>query len=88
MEQSVFNAKVEAYLLNDPTNKNLGIPSIGADVNLWNTGLVDSFRIMELVFFLEDILGEEINFEHNIIGNFQSLQMMYSTLVLKTATAR
>ena len=84
MEEHSFKAKVEEYLLIDPANKNLGLSSINFDANLWNEGLVDSFRVMDLVFFLEDLLGEEINFEHNIIGNFQTIRMMYNTLVLKS----
>ena len=85
MKDSSFKAKVEEYLLNDAANKDLNIGSIAFDTNLWNEGLVDSFRVMDLVFFLEDLLGEEINFEHNIIGNFQTIRMMYNTLVLKSA---
>lgn len=83
MTDTAFKSKVEEFLLNDLTNQSLGLLSIDFDTNLWNDGLVDSFRIMELVFFLEDLLGKEIHFEHNIIGKFQTIRSMHNEFVLK-----
>jgi acyl carrier protein len=85
MKDLIFKERVEKFLLEDESNKQLQRVSIDFDTNLWNEGLVDSFRIMELVFFLEDLLGREIAFEHNIIGSFQSIRMMHNLLVLESA---
>jgi len=86
MKDLIFKERVEKFLLSEDSNKDLQRESIDFDTNLWNEGLVDSFRIMELVFFLEDLLGIEIAFEHNIIGSFQTIRMMHNSLVLNPAT--
>jgi acyl carrier protein len=86
MKDLIFKEHVEKFLLSEDSNRHLQRVSIDLDTHLWNEGLVDSFRIMELVFFLEDLLGREIAFEHNIIGSFQTIQSMYDSLVLKPAS--
>jgi acyl carrier protein len=83
MQQNLFKEKVEAFLLNDASNKELNLLFIDLDTNLWDKGLVDSFRIMELILFLEDFLGKEISVESNFISNFHTIGSMYNSLVLQ-----
>jgi len=82
MERQIFLKEVESFLLSDESNKEHNISSIDPSANLWDLGLVDSFRIMELILFLEDILGKEINVESNFIRNFHTMDLMYESLVL------
>lgn len=81
MEKQVFKSRVETFLLNDEANKNQNITSVDFDTNLWDNGLVDSFRIMELILFLEDLIGAEISVENNFISNFHTINLMYNSLV-------
>lgn len=83
MEKSVFKEHVEKFLLNDITNEGSQMTAIDFNTNLWDAGLVDSFRIMELILFLEDLLGREISVESNFISNFHTVDAMYRTLVQK-----
>ena len=78
MEQVVFKQKVEAFLLQDPKN-NTG--QIELDTHLWDNGLVDSFRMVELVMFLEDLLSREIDINSNFTSNFHTIRKMYNALV-------
>jgi acyl carrier protein len=83
MEKSVFKVHVEKFLLNDVTNEESQLTAIDYNTNLWDAGLVDSFRVMELILFLEDLLGKEISVESNFISNFHTVDAMYRTLVQK-----
>jgi acyl carrier protein len=78
MEQIVFKQKVEAFLLQDPKNKT---GQIELDTHLWDNGLVDSFRMVELVMFLEDLLSREIDINSNFTSNFHTIRKMYTALV-------
>lgn len=81
MEKLIFTEAVTQFLLKDTANQSLDIQQIKPDTNLWKEGLIDSFRIMELVFFLEDLLQIEIDFEYSLIRNFESIDTIYDTLV-------
>ncbi len=83
MEKTLFKEHVEKFLLNDVTNEDAQLTAIDYSTNLWDAGLVDSFRIMELILFLEDLLGKEISVESNFISNFHTVDAMYRTLVQK-----
>lgn len=81
MEKLVFKEHVEKFLLNDITNEGSALTVIDTSTNLWDAGLVDSFRIMELILFLEDLLGKEISVESNFISNFHTVDAMYRSLI-------
>ena len=81
MEITDFKQKVEAYLLDDPNNQD--VKNIDLDTHLWDNGLVDSFRMVGLITFLEDLLDLEINIESNFITNFHTIGRMYNTVVPK-----
>jgi acyl carrier protein len=83
MEKTLFKEHVEKFLLNDVTNEDSQLTAIDFNTNLWDAGLVDSFRVMELILFLEDLLGKEISVESNFISNFHTVDAMYRTLVQK-----
>lgn len=81
MEKLVFKEHIEKFLLSDITNEGATLTAIDTGTNLWDAGLVDSFRVMELILFLEDLLGKEISVESNFISNFHTVDAMYRTLV-------
>ena len=77
-----FKNEIEKFLLNHPSNSEQEISAIDFNTNLWDSGLVDSFRIMELILFLEDLLNQEVSIENNFITNFHTVDKMYNSLVL------
>jgi len=81
MKIEEFKKMVEVYLVNEPSNKAAGAESVELETNLWDSGLIDSFRTMELILFLEDQLGKEISVESNYLSNFYTIQAMYDSLV-------
>lgn len=83
MKIEEFKVSVEDYLLNEDANKERVIGEIKIDTNIWDAGLVDSFRIMELILFLEDLLGKEISVESNYLSNFYTIEKMHAFLVCK-----
>lgn len=78
MNENLFKQKVEEYLRSDPKNKSA---IIELDTHLWDNGLVDSFRMVELVIFLEDLLNRDIDINSNFISNFHTIRKMYASLV-------
>jgi acyl carrier protein len=79
MQENVFKEKVEQFLLKDPKNQ---VSQVELDTHLWDTGLVDSFRMVELIMFLEDLLSKEININSNFTSNFHTIRKMYNALVV------
>jgi acyl carrier protein len=82
MEKSIFKDNVQKFLLSDVSNSESQVLKIDYGTNLWDVGLVDSFRIMELILFLEDLTGTEISVESNSITNFHTIDSMYNSLDL------
>jgi len=83
MKIEEFKVSVEDYLLKEEANRDRAISEINIDTNIWDAGLVDSFRIMELILFLEDLLGKEISVESNYLSNFYTIEKMHTFLVCK-----
>lgn len=85
MNKAIFKESIKSFLLNDITNLEQNVSKVDYETNLWDMGLVDSFRIMELILFLEDLLEKEISIENNCILNFHTIEMMYNKIALKEA---
>jgi len=78
MDENVFKQKVEEHLRKDPKNKSA---IIELDTHLWDNGLVDSFRMVELVIFLEDLLNRDLDINSNFISNFHTIRKMHASLL-------
>lgn len=63
-------ALINAEITLDPSSP------VGADTDLLLTGLVDSLGVVELVGWLEDRLGEEIDPVDVVLENFQTVEQM------------
>lgn len=83
MEEYLFKQKVEEYLRRDPKNKSV---QIELDTHLWDNGLVDSFRMVELVIFLEDLLNRDLDINSNYISNFHTIRKMHAALIPAATT--
>ena len=59
MTEEKFAAAVNAYL----AEKNADFDSalLTPDANLWDLGLVDSLRAVDLILFIEELTGREID---------------------------
>jgi acyl carrier protein len=80
IEKQVRNFIVENFLFGDAEN-------VEDDTSLLEMGILDSTGILELVTFLKDELGINVEDEELIPDNFDSLNRIYAFLKKKTTLA-
>jgi acyl carrier protein len=77
IDVSDFYEEITRYFQQRFPDKEL--PSL--NTNLWDEGLVDSFAMVELVIFLEDYLGCEIELAASNVRMFHTIQRIYDAFV-------
>lgn len=81
MERALFTEKFKAYLKASNEGSEAIIDTLTSDDNLFNLGLVDSFRLPRIIRFLEEITEEEIPVENATIEAFYTLNTIYDTFL-------
>jgi acyl carrier protein len=62
------------------------IAELRPDTHLWATGFVDSVSMLEIVEFLEDLIGQEIDLSGNFLQNFTTMETIYTSYVAGSAS--
>jgi acyl carrier protein len=57
------------------------LPDPQPETHLWADGYVDSLGMLEIIYFLEDRLGCEIDLTGDFLPNFFTLKSIYDTYV-------
>jgi acyl carrier protein len=55
------------------------VPDPGPDTHLWVEGYLDSLGMLELIYFLEEQLGREIELAGDFLPSFFTLRSIYET---------
>ena len=79
MTEEKFAAAVNAYL----ADKNADFDSalLTLDANLWDLGFVDSLGAVDLILFIEELIGREIDLWANDAKTPVSIHEMYKAYV-------
>lgn len=75
MDESSFYAALARYLRD--TNPNADVTDVSPDANLFDLGLIDSLRMVELVIFVEDALACRIPVEKHPPRVFHSMRRIF-----------
>lgn len=88
MDEEQFYAGVREFLaeLGESAGQDGG-QQIGADDNLFDLGLVNSFTIIRLIVFLEEHAGVEIDLAAHDLETFYTLRGLYSLVSQDAAAA-
>lgn len=79
-DQEEFYASVTA-LLRDLKPERDDVPDPELDTHLWAEGYLDSLGMLELIYFLEERLGREIELAGDFLPTFFTLRSIYETYV-------
>ena len=79
MTKQEFAAAVFAYLAEQTPDLDSSL--LTPDANLWDLGYVDSIRVVELVVFIENLIGREIDLSANDAKPAVSVGEMYEAYV-------
>jgi acyl carrier protein len=69
--------RVEQWLL----SINPGLADIDFDLDLIDNRVIDSVRFMEFLFFLEELVGREIEFDGQSLGSFRTLRAIEKDII-------
>jgi hypothetical protein len=86
MEQQQFVDVLTQYL----RTKRAGIDGtlLTPEANLWELGFVDSVSMVELILFVEGILGDDVMLDVTDVRSFGSVQAIYDNHVKPRVAAR
>ena len=57
------------------------VTTVGPDDNLFDAGVLDSFTVVKVIVFLEELVGRPIDLQDASIESFASLNSIYTTFV-------
>jgi acyl carrier protein len=85
MEREQFYSTMREYLRKDREgDKDIdptAIEALGPDDNLWDLGYLDSFGMVRLLTFLEELLGRELVLSGDSLRTFHTLSRIYDNHV-------
>jgi acyl carrier protein len=58
-----------------------GLPPPAPDTHLWEAGYLNSFALMEVVVYLEEVTGREIPLGPNMLSTFFTVRRIYDAHV-------
>ncbi|WP_435921619.1 acyl carrier protein [Paenibacillus sp. DYY-L-2] len=86
MERQYFYGELTNCLIR--LNPEAGIKEIDENANLQELGLVDSLNMVQMILFLEEILGEDIRIEKYSLRDFYTLKNVYEKVCLPVLEER
>jgi acyl carrier protein len=79
-DREEFYASVTALLRDLKPERD--VPDPAPDTHLWAEGYLDSLGMLELIYFLEERLGGEIELSGDFLPTFFTLRSIYETYAL------
>ena len=79
MERKQFVDAMKRYLSRENPKLDPSLLTPGA--SLWELGYVDSLRTVELILFVEKLIGREIGLDGSDVRTFTSIQAIYDAHV-------
>jgi acyl carrier protein len=64
------------------------LSGLSPDTHLWLAGYVDSLAMLEIISFVEDLIGGEIPLDRDFLPNFFTMKTIYESYVAPVAQAR
>lgn len=62
-------------------NPDIDPSELRADENLFDAGVLDSFSVLRVIMFVEQLRGAEVDLEEANIESFSSLDRIYETFI-------
>lgn len=62
-------------------NLNSDISNLETTTNLMESGYLDSLSMVEVIIFIENMIGEEISIENYQLSNFYTIEDIYNTFI-------
>lgn len=82
LDREQFYDEVRSYLREQSgARSSTEVSRAGATDNLWDAGYLDSFGMVALLSFLEDLLGREIVLTADSLRTFHTLERIYDNYV-------
>ncbi|WP_433528495.1 hypothetical protein ACQPYA_19305 [Micromonospora sp. CA-263727] len=80
MTDEVFYGKFTALL--QEIRPALSFAELTPDTHLWVAGYLDSLAMLEVIFFLEETLGKELDLNGDFLPTFYTMRSIYEHHVL------
>jgi len=77
MEKSAFFESLRGFL--GTSNPALDPQTVTPEQNLFNTGVLDSFRVAELIAYIEEVKGEPLALSKTTLDAVSSMENIYAT---------
>ncbi len=77
MDKSKFFEQLRVFLAQ--TNEAVDPGSVTPDQNLFNTGVLDSFRVVELITFIEEVRGQPLQLEQTTLDSVSTMENIHAT---------
>jgi acyl carrier protein len=78
-DRQEFYRVFSEFLIKLPSGHEL--PSPDPETHLWMAGYLDSLAMLEVVSFLEDLAGREIELRGDFLPNFFTMRSIYDSYV-------
>jgi acyl carrier protein len=79
MERDEFYKRLTSLLRE--LKPELEAPDPLPDTHLWVVGYVDSLAMLEIIFFVEDLVGHEISLDDDFLPNFYTMEAIFDAYV-------
>lgn len=79
MDKQQFLVVMREYLGGKRPEANAAALTLGS--SLWETGFVDSVSMVELILFVEQLLGADVTLDTGDVRSFGSIQAIYDNHV-------
>lgn len=77
MEKDAFIVRLRDFLRE--ANPEIDAAKVGVDQHLFNTGILDSFRVAELLAFIEEVKGERLSLEQMSLDSVATMENIHQT---------
>ena len=79
LDRAEFTSRFGEFVASIDPDRSLA--TVGPDDNLFDAGVLDSFTVVKVIVFLEELVGEPIDLQEASIESFASLNSIYATFV-------
>lgn len=63
-----------------------GLDRLQPDTHLWATGHLDSLAVLEVIFFLEGLVGRELQLSGDFLPTFFTMRSIYENHLVQEST--
>jgi acyl carrier protein len=79
LDRAEFTSNFAKFIAGIDTERS--IDAVGPDDNLFDAGVLDSFTVVKVIVFLENLVGQPVDLQGATIDSFATLNDIYNNFV-------